>query len=442
MSQRAAPWLAFAAFALGCGGEDQLPAPDRIQLVDVPAVPSRQLDLLLQIDDSNSASEKAFLLEAALPALFATLATVDGGLPDLHVGVISSDLGGSSTAHPELASSTLVGCEGLGDDGLLQVPVTVTSLHGGAYVVDEAGAGGVRTTNYDGSLADVVRQLMRLGDQGCGFEQPLGAIRRALVPGHNAGFRRPEANLAVIILADEDDCSILDPALLEVSTDRFGALQSFRCTREGLVCDQPLDALGAKTNCRSNEDSAFVEPIALTHAALDAAAPSSAQVVLAAIVGDPTPVEVEPRTPPTGTAPIPALHHTCSYTVATGTEVADPAVRIAELVDSFESRGLRGSACAPPYTDQVRAIATAIKSSLGTVCLPRALPTLDCEAHDTHADGSRSDIPACDASRTTDCFELVDDPVACAETPLHQRFVVHRTAPTPTLTRVALTCAR
>ena len=55
-------------------------------------------------------------------------------------------------------------------------------------------------------------------------------------PEVTAAFFRPEANLAIVILADEDDCSLLDPALLGTSAE-LGPLSAFRCFEHGVVCD-------------------------------------------------------------------------------------------------------------------------------------------------------------------------------------------------------------
>jgi hypothetical protein len=64
---------------------------------------------------------------------------------------------------------------------------------------------------------------------GCPIEQPLEAMAKALLPHdapftfiaggahgdtENAGFLRRDSVLAVIIVADEDDCSVLDPTVL------------------------------------------------------------------------------------------------------------------------------------------------------------------------------------------------------------------------------------
>jgi hypothetical protein len=40
-----------------------------------------------------------------------------------------------------------------------------------------------------------------------------------------------------VIIADEDDCSVRDPALLGPDSQQLGPLQSFRCTQFGVVCD-------------------------------------------------------------------------------------------------------------------------------------------------------------------------------------------------------------
>ena len=63
-------------------------------------------------------------------------------------------------------------------------------------------------------------ELALVGASGCGFEQHLSAMSRAFANPANASFLRAGANLAVVIVADEDDCSILDPDLLEIPDNR------------------------------------------------------------------------------------------------------------------------------------------------------------------------------------------------------------------------------
>src|SRR5438445_254370 len=74
----------------------------------------------------------------------------------------------------------------------------------------------VRVVNYNGDITDAFTCIAALGDQGCGFEGQLKSVRWALdanaatFPPENDGFLRPEAFLAVILITNEDDCSVPD----------------------------------------------------------------------------------------------------------------------------------------------------------------------------------------------------------------------------------------
>jgi hypothetical protein len=117
------------------------------------------------------------------------------------------------------------------------------------------GAG--RTKNYTGNLTDVFSCLAKgVGVKGCGEEHALQSIRIALNPqtGYNdanIGFLRSKAYLAIIIIADEDDCSA-DPYS---ATDKkpnndgmftpnglTGETTSLRCAGRGHVCNgKPIE---------------------------------------------------------------------------------------------------------------------------------------------------------------------------------------------------------
>src|SRR4029078_9630115 len=78
-----------------------------------------------------------------------------------------------------------------------------------------------------------------------GFEQQLSSVRHALdpnlAPAGNAGFLRADAFLAVILVTNEDDCSVpansmlFDPASRLVSA-ALGPLSPYRCNEYGHVC--------------------------------------------------------------------------------------------------------------------------------------------------------------------------------------------------------------
>ena len=68
---------------------------------------------------------------------------------------------------------------------------------------------------------------------GCGWQQPLEAALRALTLRHgpgepNAGFLREESVLALVFLADGDDCSVADPAMFDPAREDLGPI-STRC---------------------------------------------------------------------------------------------------------------------------------------------------------------------------------------------------------------------
>src|SRR5262249_53613554 len=157
------------------------------------------------------------------------------------IGVVSSDLG-----IPPYAAEA---CSGNGGDGLLQNTPRITGCsppNGGArFIEDIALANGTRQTNYNGTLADPVSCIAHLRPTGCGLEHHPAAVKRALDGPHteNAGFVRPGAYLAVILLGDEDDCSAQDTSVfnparnLDNVSSPLGVFASYRCTEFGVTCD-------------------------------------------------------------------------------------------------------------------------------------------------------------------------------------------------------------
>jgi hypothetical protein len=85
-----------------------------------------------------------------------------------------------------------------------------------------AGFGGPRVLDAASPtlVADFQGNVLQ-GTSGSGKEQPLAAVRGALVDrvadGTNAGFLRPGARLAVVIVTDEDDCT--DPGNVATTND-------------------------------------------------------------------------------------------------------------------------------------------------------------------------------------------------------------------------------
>ncbi|MDB4955383.1 MAG: hypothetical protein JWO36_2952 [Myxococcales bacterium] len=376
------------------------PQQGRVEYKDIPVKINRKIDLLFVIDDSPSMADKQTNLKANFMNFINVLNTIEGGLPDVHIGVVTSDLGtkGADDAMPGPAIGSGPGaCANLGKAGNLRTDPSVT----GPYISDSLAADGVtRVTNYTGSLVTAFSALATAGANGCGFEQHIEAAKRALVSTNtaNAGFLRSDAYLAVIFIADEDDCSMSHSSLLGADMNTLGPLQSFRCTRFGITCatggadSNAMNQVGPKGMCNSNESSAFLTKIGDYVTFFKTLKSDPKNVIVAAIAGTPTPFDVELRAPNGTGTPIPALAHSCSYQGANGPEVADPPVRIKQLLDSFPDRSTYSSICQSDLSGGLTLIAQLLKTVLGSPCIDGNLADVDPNTPGPQYDCSVSDI--------------------------------------------------
>lgn len=402
--------------------------------------PNRNLDILFVIDNSPSTADKQARLAAAFPQMIDVLSQVAGGIPDLHIGVVTSDMGTSSSGTapgPAVGSVGAGGCAGRGEDGVLRK----TSAMNAVYLSDVRGADGSRVKNYQGELRDVFGELAHVGDTGCGFEQHLAAMKRALGNPANNGFLRPEANLAVVIVADEDDCSLSDSAMLGPDSAPLGALQSFRCFRFGVECDQSTDSVGNKTDCMAATASPYVDDLNPFIDALLAAKSDARMLMTAAIVGTPTPVSVALQPPPGGGPNQPTLQHSCTFTTPNGSDVADPAVRIAEFLDAFPGRNALTSICSADLSNPLQMIGQSAARMMGGTCLDssqladasaEAGVQPSCEVVDIRdSDPAAAKIVPLCSSGANDCYEIIADPNVCPASSDHMRVRIQRSGMAP-----------
>jgi hypothetical protein len=141
----------------------------------------------------------------------------------LHLGVVTSDMGAPGISPSDSLDPQT--CVGQGDDGILQhigYPAVDPRCQGSypePYITHVAGV-----DDPDKTVTDYACML-QVDSNGCGFEQPLEAALKALWPskdhsiaflgdtqGHgdleNKGFLRDDSLLAVVVVTDEDDCSV------------------------------------------------------------------------------------------------------------------------------------------------------------------------------------------------------------------------------------------
>ena len=353
-----------------------VPQQGRVEFKDIPITLNRDVDILFVIDDSPSMADKQANLRANFPNFINVLNTITGGLPNIHLGVITSDLGtldATGQTGPAIGSGQGA-CSGRGKGGNLQTngaPVT------GVFISDIKNMDGTRTQNYTGTLSDAFSAMATVGVNGCGFEQHISAAHQALLTSNtaNAGFLRQSAYLAVIILGDEDDCSMYHSTLLG-SDPNLGPLQSFRCTRFGVTCDQggadpnAMNQVGPKGNCHSNNSKTYLTSIADEVAFFKGLKTDTSQVIVADIGAPATPVETELRAPPGGGSAIPALAHSCTYVdSANMTEVGDPTVRVTEFLNGFPNRSTFSTICQQDLSGALTQIAQLLKTALGSPCI-------------------------------------------------------------------------
>jgi hypothetical protein len=262
--------LAFgcAAALLGCGARTELPPGvveptcDGLQVQSVRVGEVKQMDLLFVIDNSLSMADKQELLRDAIPALVRRLAnplcvsisdpnlelplgSIEGSCPagfrrefealeDMHIAVITSSLG---TSGGKICTGD---SEQLDDRAHLLATrpraAFVPTYQGLGFLDWDPKADHLPPGESDiSALERNFGELVGLaGEAGCGYEATLEAWYRFLIDpapaeqvvvdeqsiahprgldrallAQRAAFLRPDSLVAVIMLSDENDCSIL-----------------------------------------------------------------------------------------------------------------------------------------------------------------------------------------------------------------------------------------
>ena len=429
------------------------PQQGRVEYKDIPVTVNRDIDILFVIDDSPSMLDKQTNLKNNFPNFINVLNTIEGGLPNVHLGVVSSDIGtkaADGTAAPSVGAGPGSCSNSGGKNGNLQT--NGSPLVSGTFISDTNNNDGTRTTNYTGSLSDAFSAIASLGASGCGFEQHLEAAKRALnMNPANAGFLRPNAYLALVFIQDEDDCSIAKSTLLGNDTSTLGPLQSFRCNRFGHVCAQggadsnQMNQIGPKGDCTSKEDGQYLTKVADYVTYFKGLKADPANVIVAAIAGPTTPYEVELRTPPGGGTAIPAVAHSCTYNGANGAEVADPSTRLKQFLDQFPNRSTFSTICQQDLSGALTQIAQLLKTVIGSPCIDGNLadvdpntpgPQYDCSVSDVRNFGKANQteevLPQCNnidnpaASTNKPCWSIQTDTMNCTGTDHHLTLKIER----------------
>ncbi|MDQ3030807.1 MAG: hypothetical protein M3Y87_00155 [Myxococcota bacterium] len=341
----------------------------------IPSGCQDELDLLLMVDNSNSMSEEQASLAAELPRLVRVLASGDRDedgvrdfppLPSIQIGVVSSDMGVGGFGVPT--------CDGgafgamFGDDGVLRTSgnTTITGC-ASAYPSVLAFGSGDDPSAYASDVACVAT----MGIGGCGFEQQLEAVLKALSPsapqswtaagyvaptffsatlghaiGANAGLVRPDSVLAALVVTDEEDCSAQNPELFNPTSATYG---------------------GTDLNLRCFEYPEAVHPVARFVTGLSGLRTDPSRLVFSVIAGVPTDL--------TGST---AAEYDTILADDRMVERVDPTTEGTRLVPSCNTPG-RGIAFPPRrIVSTARGLDTAgAQTSVSSICQESFSPAID-----------------------------------------------------------------
>jgi len=435
-------WPAAALALFGCPHEDLTPIePCTVAGVSKSISTSGvdKVDLLFMIDNSGSMKVNQENITAQLPHLVKILASGDKDgdtKPDftpvssLHLAVVTTDMGTQAGRKSDYLASghcNKLNAAGapVGDDGVMVNVANVSKdvdVHPGPEC---AALNGQRYQTFIPSamgadpkvFADQFACIAGVGTKGCGLEQPLESIWKALGPsaegpskdynrfvygvGHgnlgdkaNAGFLRDDSVLAIISVTDEEDCSVTGPG---------------RVLLDNVAPDATLNAAGFVGQNGFNyrcaayaENAAWIQPVSRYHDGLLALKPKNPErVIFAGIVGVPediqdkdfdvilndprmkntpvkyddllnlatinNPMQVQPNDPKA--YPKPACIR--------DTRFASPARRSVQLAKSFNNgsiqNGVIRSICSSDFSSALDVIIGKIAQQLSGACLPRAL---------------------------------------------------------------------
>jgi hypothetical protein len=341
-----------------------------------------QLDLLFVVDNSGSMAEEQASLAEQLPRLVRAVVTGDTNgdgvqdfpaVADLHVGVVTVDMGVGGFSVPTCMTSPMYG-----DDGLLRTAGS-TAIAGCLATYPNFLAYEAGSTVTPEQLAADFGCVASAGVYGCGFEQQLEAGLKALTPsastttffggtrGHgdaeNAGFLRADATLAVVTVTDEEDCSIAvgSEAIFDQSPESpYPGDLNLRCflypdTQNAVA--RYVDGLLA---LKSDPSLLVFAPIVgVPMELVDTGASYDA------MLADERMVQVIDTTPGTpGTRLIPSCN-------VTGVGIAFPPRRIVTVARDLAARGARApvaSICQESFEAPITAVLDAVQGSLSGTC--------------------------------------------------------------------------
>lgn len=381
---------------------------------------NRDVDILFVVDSSGSMEREQISLRQKFGNLIDVLKSHPDGLPSIHIGVVSTDMGTGVNGGA---------CPGTGDGGAF-MGSGCNGLNG-SFIKSIVNEDGSRSENFSEDMAETFSCMADLGIEGCGFEQPLESMRTALSLPQADDFLRDHAYLAVIIVTDEDDCSAHNNALYSATTQdlstTLGPPKSFRCFEFGVSCEgNDPRALGAKENCVPQVDSPYLHEVDDYIDFLYSKKQFPKQILTATIAGRAGPIGVEEKFDSDNGYNYLSLEYSCMVEDAE----AVPPIRLNAFLDGFGDNSQQTSICQTDLSPALEKIAKSLVD-IAVGCFEKELADTDsdipgvqpdCVVMESRPDQSEKRLPECsdqnnpEQSTTLPCFTLLPDTL-CAVYP-------------------------
>jgi hypothetical protein len=288
------------------------------------------IDLLFVIDNSGTMGEEQLALPASLPSLLDALLALEDQQgnplePDVNIMFTTTDFGhpqctpfqpdgytpAQGAPRSQACIDRLDDFEGLGSNAP-EFPQACTTFCPLAVEPDDPfihmeGPMASTTNVPDNDVLGALQCLAPQGINGCGYESPLEAMMQAINPTAawnqgNEPFLRDEAILAIVLMTDEEDCSVNAPEGHVYFTDQMQntyweinpetgtktQATSAVCWNAGVECTGP-DPDGVYEECHSI-DSGVLHPLDryLDYLRHDLIVDSDKRVVMLGLLGVPT----------------------------------------------------------------------------------------------------------------------------------------------------------
>jgi hypothetical protein len=375
--RRAVGTLAMVLVALALGGgchrrerDDANQSWEPVEMLALPEPGPVRVDILFVIDNSNSMAEEQTVLSDQMhlmvQELIAPSAPATPPVTDLHVGIVSTDMG---TMGYRMASCDGVGA---GDDGVLQNAGRLDGCQESysapdcdreacPWLAHSAAHPDDGTDPADPPIWEDFACAASLGITGCGLEQQLEASLVALTDRAargqpNEGFLRDDSALVIIYVTDEDDCSSDRPEMFDPQRSDLGHI-NVRCALNPQLLSHVSDYRDELVALRGG---------------------NAARVAVAAIAGVPVDGSWQQGDPISELDARVMLSEEAENELVPTCETdmgrAYPPVRLAQLVDAFGRNGVLQSICQADWTSSLRVIARTIQDILPSSCLDADSP--------------------------------------------------------------------